>query len=160
MQSLSQTSKRSSVTDCAWELLDALPPVMWSIRKAMRSHRGGLSMPQFRAMVMIRNEPDTSLSTVAEHLALSLPTTSRIVTGLVEKGFLKRGGNAEDRRQCSLGITGRGQTVLNAAWSAAQDRLAEQLEQFTPKQREAVAAAVRLLKPVFGSLGLPDNQED
>jgi DNA-binding MarR family transcriptional regulator len=98
MQSLSQTSKRSSVTSCAWELLDALPPVMWSIRKAMRSHRGGLSMPQFRAMVMIRNEPDTSLSTVADHLALSLPTTSRIVTGLVEKGFLKRGGCAGVRR--------------------------------------------------------------
>jgi len=141
-------------------VLDALPPVMWMIRKAMRSHRGGLSMPQFRAMVMIRNEPDTSLSTVAEYLALSLPTTSRIVTGLVDKGFLKRGGCAEDRRQCSLGITGRGQTVLNAAWSAAQKSLAEQIEQFSPAQRSAVAEAMRVLKPVFGSLGLPDNRED
>jgi DNA-binding MarR family transcriptional regulator len=140
-------------------MLDALPPVMWHIRKAMRSHRGGLSMPQFRAMVMIRNEPSTSLSTVADHLALSLPTTSRIVTGLVEKGFLKRGGCVEDRRQCSLGITGRGQTVLDAAWSAAQQSLAEELVRFNPRQRVAVAGAANLLKSVFGSLGLPDSRK-
>ncbi len=114
-------------------------------------------MPQFRAMVMIANEPDTSLSTVAEHLALSLPTTSRIVTGLVNKGFLKRGGCAEDRRQCSLGITARGQAVLNSAWSAAQDSVAAELKSFSPRQRAQISSAMRAVKQVFGSLGLPPD---
>ncbi len=117
-------------------------------------------MPQFRAMVQIANDPSTSLSTVAEHLALSLPTTSRIVTGLVDRGFLKRGNSAEDRRQCKLGITGRGQTVLNAAWSAAQEGMARDLEHFTPKQRITVTHAMKAIKEVFGSLGLPRISED
>jgi DNA-binding MarR family transcriptional regulator len=157
MQSLQRASRKTSAKDCAWELLDAAPPVMWHIRKVMRDHRGGLSMPQFRAMVKIANDPSTSLSCVAEHLALSLPTTSRIVTGLVEKGFLKRAGCAEDRRQCSLGITARGQAVLNSAWSVAQKSMAEELDKFSPAQRAAVADAMRVIKTAFGSLGLPRN---
>jgi DNA-binding MarR family transcriptional regulator len=158
MQSLPKASKALSALDCAWELLDASPPMTWHIRRAMREYRGGLSMPQFRAMVKIYNDPSTSLSCVADHVGLSLPTTSRIVTGLVEKGFLKRGGCSKDRRQCALGITARGQAVLNSAWSAAQQSMARELEHFTPRERAAVADAMRVIKQVFGSLGLPrDN---
>jgi DNA-binding MarR family transcriptional regulator len=158
MQSLSAATKRSSAKDCAWELLDAGPPMMWHIRKSMRGHRAGLSMPQFRAMVKISNEPSVSLSCVAEHLAFSLPTTSRIIAGLVDKGFLKRQGNTDDRRQMSLGITSRGQLVLSAAWSAAQESMAAELKRYTPQQRAKVAEAMRLVKGLFGSLGLPQQK--
>jgi DNA-binding MarR family transcriptional regulator len=154
MQSLSLATKKSSAMDCARELLDAAPPMMWHIRRAMRQHRGGLSMPQFRAMVYISNKPCISLSGVAEHLAFSLPTTSRIITGLVNKGFLKRQGCAEDRRQMSLGITSRGQAVLSGAWGAAQQSVAVELKQFTPQQRAELANGMRMVKQMFGSLGL------
>ncbi len=155
MQSLRNATKRLSALDCAWELLDAAPPVVWHIRRVMRKHRSGLSMPQFRAMVKIANNPSVSLSCVAEHVGLSLPTTSRIVSGLVDKGILKREGCTEDRRQCLLGLTPRGQSVLHNAWAAAQQSMAEELEQFSPGDRAAVAKAMRVIKKVFGSLGLP-----
>jgi DNA-binding MarR family transcriptional regulator len=158
MQSLPKASKRTSAMDCAWEMLDAAPPMMWRIRKEMRQHRGGLSMPQFRAMVMISKGPCASLSCVAEHLALSLPTTSRIITGLVNKGFLKRQGCAEDRRQMSLGITSRGHAVLIGAWSAAQKSMAEELKRFTPQQRGTIAAGMQMVKQMFGRLGLPGGE--
>jgi DNA-binding MarR family transcriptional regulator len=146
--------------DCAWEMLDATPPMMWRIRKEMRQHRGGLSMPQFRAMVMISKEPCASLSCVAEHLALSLPTTSRIITGLVNKGFLKRQGCPDDRRQVSLGITSRGEAVLIGAWSAAQKSMAEELKRFTPQQRATIAASMQMVKKMFGRLGLPGSNAE
>jgi DNA-binding MarR family transcriptional regulator len=155
MQSLPKATKRLSAHDCAWELLDAAPPMVWYIRRVMRRHRAGLSMPQFRAMVKISNEPSVSLSCVAEHVGLSLPTTSRIVSGLVDKGFLNRQGCSKDRRQCLLGITPRGQAVLNTAWSAAQQSMAEELQHFSSADRAAVARAMRVIKKVFGSLGLP-----
>jgi DNA-binding MarR family transcriptional regulator len=155
MQSLSNASKSASASDCAWEMLDAAPPMMWHIRRSMKNHRGELSMPQFRAMVIIANRPDVNLSCVAENMALSVPTTSRIVAGLVNKGFLKRNDSTADRRKMSLGITARGQSVLSGAWSAAQKSMAAELEQFTPSQRVAVAQAMQLVKKLFGSLGLP-----
>ncbi len=112
-------------------------------------------MPQFRALVMIANEPETSLSEVADHLALSLPTTSRIVTGLVKQGLLKRSDCVEDRRQLSLGITSRGQGVLNTSWAAAQQSIAKELEEFNPQQRATIVAAMQVVKKMFGALGLP-----
>lgn len=112
-------------------------------------------MPQFRALVMISNEPDTSLSEVADHLALSLPTTSRIVTGLVKQGLLKRSDSVEDRRQLSLGITAKGQGVLNISWAAAQESMAKQLQQFSSKERATIVSAMQTVKKMFGALGLP-----
>jgi DNA-binding MarR family transcriptional regulator len=155
MQSLPKATKRLSAQDCAWELLDAAPPVVWHIRRAMRKHRSGLSMPQFRAMVKIANKPSVSLSCVAEHVGLSLPTTSRIVSGLVDKGLLKREDSSEDRRQCLLGLTPRGLGVLHTAWAAAQQSMAEELQAFSSSDRAAVAQAMRVIKKVFGALGLP-----
>ncbi len=114
-----------SADRCAWELLDAVPPLMWHIRRSMRSFRRGLSMPQFRAMVLLANRPDASLSAVADHLALSLPTTSRMVSGLVGKGLLTRQGSTTDRRQVSIGVTAQGRAVLDAAWSGTGRELAE-----------------------------------
>ena len=158
MQRLPPGSKLSvddaSVERCAWALLDAVPPLMWHIRRSMRSFRQGLSMPQFRAMVLIANEPEASLSAVAEHLALSLPTTSRMVSGLVGKGLLTRQDCATDRRQVSLGVTAKGRAVLDAAWSGTGRELAVHLADVPADGRSAVVAAMGVVRGLFGSLGL------
>ena len=132
---------------------------MWHIRRHLRAQRRGLSMPQFRALVMIGNEPDGSLSAVAEHLALSLPTTSRLVSGLVDRGLLKRTPCPTDRRQVSLGVTARGRAVLDGAWRAAGRELAGHLRAVPPDQLAAVADAMGVVRTLFGSLGLPDFAE-
>ncbi len=144
-----------SAERCAWEMLDAVPPLMWHIRRSMRSFRRGLSMPQFRAMVFVSNEPDVSLSAVADHLALSLPTTSRMVSGLVGKGFLTRQDSAADRRQVSLGVTAKGRAVLDAAWSGTGLELAGHLAGVPADRRASVVDAMAVLRDLFGSLGLP-----
>ena len=141
---------------CAWELLDAVPPLMWHIRRQLRSFRRGLSMPQFRALVKIGNEPSVSLSVVAEHLALSLPTTSRLVSGLVGRGLLKRCACATDRRQVSLGVTAKGRGVLDAAWAATGRELAGHLRDVPAARLVAVADAMDVVRGLFGSLGLPE----
>ena len=114
-------------------------------------------MPQFRAMVLIANEPNASLSAVAEHLALSLPTTSRLVSGLVDKGLLARHGCPTDRRQVSLGVTASGRGVLDAAWSGTGLALAERLRDVPSDRRAAVVAAAGVIRELFGSLGLPPD---
>ena len=150
----------ASAERCAWELLDAVPPLMWHIRRSMRSFRRGLSMPQFRAMVLIANEPAVSLSVVADHLALSLPTTSRMVSGLVGKGLLTRVDSVTDRRQVSLGVTARGRSVLDAAWTGTGRELAGHLAAVPADRRAAVVAAMGVVRDLFGSLGLPPQDRE
>ena|ERR1700722_2642422 len=157
MQRLQATIDGGPTQRCAREVLDAVPPVIWFIRREMRSHRRGLSLPQFRALSLIQRQPSGTLSAVADHLGSSLPSASRLVQGLVEKGLLERTGCAKDRRQCALAITDVGEEVLNNAWAATQDRLSDELQKLSPSQRQTIADAMLSLKGIFGALGLYDG---
>jgi DNA-binding MarR family transcriptional regulator len=79
---------------------------------------------------------------------------------LVSKGFLKRQDCTEDRRQMSLGITSRGQAVLNQAWSAVQKSMAGELKHLTPRQRTTLVHAMQMVKQMFGSLGVPGENDE
>ena len=92
------TAATASATQCAAAMLEGLPPVMWFIRCRMRKHRTrGLSVPQFRALVLLDRYPTASLSLVAEHLGSSQPSASRLISGLVSRGFVTRRECADDR---------------------------------------------------------------
>src|ERR1043165_3864045 len=76
MQLISKPIEPGCVHSCAKEVLDAVPSLFWYVRLQMRKHRQGLSVPQFRGLVKVRNESAVSLSAVADHLGASLPTRS------------------------------------------------------------------------------------
>ena len=136
---------------CAKEMLDAMPQVMWFIRRHMRQHRTrGMSIPQFRTLVLLDAQPTASLSHVAENLGSSLPTASRIVSGLVSKGLVTRQTCAADRRQCELQLTGTGRAVLSAGRRATEDRLAAELGKLGDADRETIAGAMKMLQGIFG----------
>ena len=154
MQLSHDASRCGSVACCATEVLDAVPPVIWFIRQHMRNHRKGLSLPQFRTLAIVDQQPAASLSTVADHLGCSLSAASRGVSGLVDKGYLARTGCHADRRQMELAITTRGRAVLDVAWSATQREMEARLRQLPERQRAALAAGMDVLKQIFGSWGL------
>ena len=137
---------------CARELLDALPPLMWFIRKKMRTFRRGLSVPQFRALVYVENNRGACVRAVADHLGASMPTTSRIIATLVRRGLLIRQACSQDRRQHALSLASRGQSVLKTAWRQTERELAEQLARLSATQRKAIVESTAALKSVFGSL--------
>src|SRR5437667_9760884 len=111
MQLLSK-SRNSRGRACAREVMGALPPVVWYMRRQMRGNRGGLSMPQFRALVRIEREPSATITAIAEHLALSVSSTSRLIAGLVRRGFLARKATPRDRRQAPMTLTDQGPARL------------------------------------------------
>ena len=151
MQSLQSASNRAaSPVVCARQVLDVVPAVMRPLRQQMRSHRAaGLSIPQFRALCFVERYDGASLSAVAEHLDLSLPTVSRMVNGLVERGYMQRRSSTDDRRHVSLSLRPRGQSVMQAARNATQQFLADKFAALTPEQCEAMVTAMQLLREVF-----------
>ena len=77
--------------ECARQLLDTTPQIMRFIRAEMRSHRGhDLSVPQFRTLTFVNRNPEGSLSHLADHLGLTLPSTSKLVDGLVNQKIIIR----------------------------------------------------------------------
>jgi DNA-binding MarR family transcriptional regulator len=150
MQQLPGTTKSPLIVDCAREILDAVPPVMRFIRRQMRSHRGGLSLAQFRSLVRVNQPPQATLSSVAEHLGATMPTTSRIVAGLVEKGLVDRQDCRWDRRQVLFELTPRGRDVLQTARKAAQKEMEVELEKLNSPQCKSLINATKIFKIVFG----------
>jgi DNA-binding MarR family transcriptional regulator len=131
-------------------MLDGMPQVMWFIRRHMRRHRTrGLSVPQFRTLVLLDRYPNASLSLVAENLGSALPTASRLVAGLVRKGLVRRAECATDRRRVSLVLTPKGRSAFEAARQETQNEVALKVARLTPEQRATVAEAMKLLGDLF-----------
>jgi DNA-binding MarR family transcriptional regulator len=146
----------SDIVECAREVLDATPPIIWFLRRQMRTHRGGLSLAQFRSLIRVSRHPNTSLSNVAEHLGASLPTASRIMAGLVDKGLLLRHGCRWDRRQVSLELTPRGRDVLETARKATQQCMEHELSGLSRADRSTLIKGMTILKGIFGPAYEPE----
>jgi DNA-binding MarR family transcriptional regulator len=157
MQLLSPASKSAdtgqpaaSAEHCARDVLDSVPPVMWFIRRQMRGHRGGLSVPQFRTLVRVNREPGSTVSQVAEHLGASLPTASRIVTILVDRGLLAREVSPSDRRAVVLRLTVRGRAVLAEAERGTHDAMESELAELPADEQRQIIQAMAILRGLFG----------
>lgn len=150
MQALSEAINSVSVSDCAREVLEVIPAVIRPIRRTMRSHRGaGLSVPQFRALCFVERYDGASLSQVADHLDLSLPTVSRMINGLVERGYLQRRSSESDRRNMCLSVRAPGRAVMQQTRAATQAYLTERFQDLTAAQRGAMIIAMGALRDVF-----------
>src|SRR5436309_10499625 len=144
MQQLAPANNSRLAEQCATGLLDALPPVVRIVRSHMRSHRNkGLSLPQFRALAFLRAVRVANLSTVADLLNTSLPTASRIVSGLVAKGFLLRRESSTDRRQVDLAVTAKGAAIMESARQATQSLLANELSSLSASELKTLQHATQ-----------------
>jgi DNA-binding MarR family transcriptional regulator len=135
---------------CAHELMDTAPQIMQSIRVEMRrGHGSDISIPQFRTLRFIQRNPDSSLSNLAEHLGLTLPSVSKLVDGLVKQELVIRQESTADRRRLTLVLTQAGASIVNSARASAQANLAKNLGHLSDDELETICQAMKLLRPIF-----------
>ena len=141
-----------SIDASAALLSDVVPLVNRTIRAQMRSHRGeDLSIPQFRTLLFLRRHPGASLSDVAEHIGLTLPSISKMIVRLEARDLVVRHGAPHDRRRICLELTDLGKSTLRAASDATRDHLSEKLALLTPEERAVLVQALHSLRSVFGT---------
>lgn len=137
---------------CAQEMLDVVPQIMRAIRAEMRRHRtADLSVPQFRTLAFIDRGDQPSLSAVAEHIGLTLPSMSKIVDGLVARKLVTRETHPADRRRLVLALTRSGQTALATSRRATRACLAEDLATLSDAERANIVRALETLRPLFAA---------
>ncbi|MEU9174970.1 MarR family transcriptional regulator [Streptomyces sp. NPDC048420] len=91
------------MTTTAVELLE----VVWG-----RASTAPTSASQLRVLHILEHHDGINLRTLAESLASTPPSTSRLCDRLVAAGFVERVIGAEDRREVRLHLSGRGRTFL------------------------------------------------
>jgi DNA-binding MarR family transcriptional regulator len=135
---------------CTRELMDTAPHVMQAIRVEMRRGRGSdISIPQFRTLAFIQRNSDSSLSNLAEHLGLTLPSVSKLVDGLVKQKLVTRQESKTDRRRLTLALTQTGASIVNSSRTGAQASLANKLGDLSGDELKTVYQAMQLLRPIF-----------
>ena len=144
------SATRSSVGECAHEVLDVVPMVFRVIRAELRKHGAKeMSVPQYRTLAFVYRNEGASLSEVGDYIGLTLPTMSLLVDGLVARGLVSRRTDPEDRRRMTLTLTEAGRARLESARSATMANLEERLRQLSASDRATITLAMRVLNELF-----------
>ncbi|MBV9040394.1 MAG: MarR family transcriptional regulator [Acidimicrobiia bacterium] len=85
---------------------------------------GDLSLPQLRVLALV-DEGGERASHLADKLAVAKPTITAVVDGLVERGYVKRTVDSDDRRATKITLTAAGRKALYNAEHAMHARLYE-----------------------------------
>jgi long-chain acyl-CoA synthetase len=83
-----------------------------------------LSLPQYRILALL-DDGAAVASKLADHLAVSRPTVTAVVDGLVARGLVERSHHHQDRRRVGHALTPAGRRLLEMADRSVDARLRE-----------------------------------
>jgi DNA-binding MarR family transcriptional regulator len=127
----------NTVYEIAEELLHIVPRLGRLLALTMRDEdEEETSMMQITVLFHIEHNPLTT-SELARHRRVSLQAASALVQSLVERGWVVRIPDPNDRRQSLLQITPEGQARAQAAKHQVANRLAALLENLSPEETDA-----------------------
>lgn len=138
-----------SPAELSRELLSALPHINRLIAYALKKEgRDETTLVQFWVLSYLLEEPLT-LSLLARKRRVSLQAASEHVQSLVDRGWVIREPDPNDRRQALLHITNEGRKQFEAAHEDVASFLAPAMQTLTPEESRSVYHALRILKRVF-----------
>ncbi|MEY4752646.1 MAG: hypothetical protein RJA44_321 [Pseudomonadota bacterium] len=132
---------------CAAGIVAVVPLLMREIRGEMRrAAPAGLSVPLFRTLIYARSQPGASLSALAAHLGVTLPTASVGVDKLMAQGLLQTGAQQlrlPHRR--ALHLTPEGERIVRAAMAHTTSAFMRRLQGLPPETLDLLQQALAVL---------------
>jgi len=83
-----------------------------------------LTLSQYRVLGILGDGHEAA-SVLADKLAVSRPSVTGVVDGLVARGLVRRDHHGADRRRIDVGLTDEGRRLLAAADAEVERRLTE-----------------------------------
>lgn len=120
----------------------------------LRGSNQPIELTQWATLRRISRSPCT-MSTLARHKGVGLPTISKSIEMLVRKGWVERWIDKTDRRQTLVRLTAAGRKVLADARAHLEELLDQRLSSLTSAERDALAAHLHRARAVL----LPNVEE-
>lgn len=119
----------------------------WPLGRLGVSGVGLSQLPQSQLAVMtyIEHHPGVSVKEVAEGLFMKGPNVSATVSGLVERGLVRREADTDNARRTRLYPTERCIADTEKIMDVLTDIFVDALDQLTPEDTKAVIRAVPAL---------------
>jgi DNA-binding MarR family transcriptional regulator len=134
----------AATNETARKLLNVTMLLMRSLAAHMRQCEPGLGPVHVGILAKI-DEGSCTLSDLAQHQSVRLPTISKSITLLVQRGWVERSVPEADRRQTMLKLTRAGRNVLARVKQRAERHVGEMLEPLSAAERTRVDAALTSL---------------
>ncbi|HOP80878.1 MAG TPA: MarR family transcriptional regulator, partial [Armatimonadota bacterium] len=108
-----------------------------------------LTVPQFRVLAYLNYHKGASLSAVAEHLELSLPSMSKTIDCLVKRNLVAREISSNDRRRITLELTTAGIKAFETIREDTRKHFSEMLSTLSEEDREKIVQAMHMLQAIL-----------
>ena len=105
-----------------------------------------LTLPEWRVMAVLGEEPDLSATEVAERTAMDKVAVSRAVNRLIEAGRLERHFAADDKRRSVLALSAHGRRVYRQIVPLAITYEEALLERLTAKEIDTLDGLLKKLE--------------
>ena len=104
-----------------------------------------LGFTQLAALYVLADTGTTTIADLADALGRSQSATSRLVEGLVKRGFAERRAETDDRRQRTVWLTPSGQALLAQVDRARADQFLAVVRPLPAAERTLIAMGVAAL---------------
>lgn len=111
-----------------------------------------VTLPQYRAAVVLRARGPLSMSALAEELGCSAPTATRLCDRLVRRGLVARRHGEADRREVEVFISARGTSLVAEVTKRRITEITRILAAVPPAERQAMVRALRAFAAAAGEV--------
>ena len=140
----------TSTSECAAKIMEVVPGVIRFIRADMRRQgQTVVSLSQLRVLWFLNRCPQSSLSEVADDLDVTRSTMSMMIERLVQRGFVHRVENPQERRRVLLTLTAPGAEYLEQVSQATRSKVAGVLSPLSDAELQQLMQGIVLLGEAF-----------
>jgi len=137
--------------ELARRVLETMPLIMRSLHRDLRSINHHVDPNQVQILGMLVDH-QLSVSGLAGRQRVSLPSMSKTVSALVERGWIERVDFPGDRRVVHLKLTVSGRAALGELRNTMVESFAAMLGGLTADECEKLSAGLDVLYAAFGLL--------
>lgn len=114
-----------------------------------------VTLTQYRSLVVLASRGPQGIASLADALAVTPPTASRLCDRLVRKGLVRRRIDRTDRRQVRVALTDTGRHLVDVVTVRRRREITELLAGVPPASRRSVVTGLEQLAAAAGEV--PDR---
>jgi DNA-binding MarR family transcriptional regulator len=118
--------------------------------RSLTAVKDGLTLPQFRMLVVLNARGRMNLSQVAAELGVQPSTAMRMIDRLVGVAMVARGTSPTDRRSSMISLTGTGQRTVAEVTERRRRELAQIVGTMPDGQRRHLVQALQAFAKAAG----------
>ncbi len=145
-----QVSAAPSQNDVTDAVVGASRALMAIAVRSLAAAGEGMTLVQYRALVVLRYRGEQRIADLAEVLAVNSSTVTRMIERLGRKGLVHRVSDPADRRATLIAITAAGANIVEAVTAKRRSEISRIVRKMPVASRVAVVEALETFTSAAG----------